>query len=445
MDIVSIAEDILNKAIKKNSDSAEAYIIEESSTIIEVKEQKVDSFQSAASRGFALRILLGNKLGFSYTSDNSPPAIDRLIKEAFENAENNESDVYISFAKPSQRASVKSLYDDKLKGVGEKEKIEMGIRLERAALKYDKRIKKIRHASYEDSENKKVFLNSNGIKSFYSDTVCSTSIMLVAEENGNSEIGWEFDYNRFYKNLKVEDVGIEAAEKAIKMLGAKRINPCRIPVILDPKVSCDFLGILSSSLSADSVQKGKSMLADKLNSIIASPIINLIDDGTLDGGIGSAPVDGEGTPTRRTVLVEKGYLRGFLHNIYTANKWKTSSTGNSVRGGFKGLPGVGVTNLFVEKGNITREGLINGIDKGLYITEAMGVHTANPISGDFSIGIAGHYIENGKISFPVRGVVVSGNILELLKDIEAVADDLRFFGRIGSPSIKISEVVISGN
>ncbi|OGV97627.1 MAG: hypothetical protein A3I04_03670 [Nitrospinae bacterium RIFCSPLOWO2_02_FULL_39_110] len=445
MDIVSIAEDILNKAIKKNSDSAEAYIIEESSTIIEVKEQKVDSFQSAASRGFALRILLGNKLGFSYTSDNSPPAIDRLIKEAFENAENNESDVYISFAKPSQRASVKSLYDDKLKGVGEKEKIEMGIRLERAALKYDKRIKKIRHASYEDSENKKVFLNSNGIKSFYSDTVCSTSIMLVAEENGNSEIGWEFDYNRFYKNLKVEDVGIEAAEKAIKMLGAKRINTCRIPVILDPKVSCDFLGILSSSLSADSVQKGKSMLADKLNSIIASPIINLIDDGTLDGGIGSAPVDGEGTPTRRTVLVEKGYLRGFLHNIYTANKWKTSSTGNSVRGGFKGLPGVGVTNLFVEKGNITREGLINGIDKGLYITEAMGVHTANPISGDFSIGIAGHYIENGKISFPVRGVVVSGNILELLKDIEAVADDLRFFGRIGSPSIKISEVVISGN
>jgi len=445
MNIVSIAEDILSKSVKKKPDSAEVYIIEESSTIIEVKEQKVDSFQSAASRGFALRILLGNKLGFSYTSDNSPPAIDRLIKEAFENAENNESDVYISFAKPSQRASVKSLYDDKLKGVGEKEKIEMGIRLERAALKYDKRIKKIRHASYEDSENKKVFLNSNGIKSFYSDTVCSTSIMLVAEENGNSEIGWEFDYNRFYKNLKVEDVGIEAAEKAIKMLGAKRINTCRIPVILDPKVSCDFLGILSSSLSADSVQKGKSMLADKLNSIIASPIINLIDDGTLDGGIGSAPVDGEGTPTRRTVLVEKGYLRGFLHNIYTANKWKTSSTGNSVRGGFKGLPGVGVTNLFVEKGNITREGLINGIDKGLYITEAMGVHTANPISGDFSIGIAGHYIENGKISFPVRGVVVSGNILELLKDIEAVADDLRFFGRIGSPSIKISEVVISGN
>jgi PmbA protein len=267
----------------------------------------------------------------------------------------------------------------------------------------------------------------------------------VAEEGGNSETGWEFDYNRFYKNLKIEDVGIEAAEKAIKMLGAKRINTCRVPVILDPKVSCDFLGILSSSLSADSVQKGKSMLADKLNSKIASPILNLIDDGTLDGGIGSAPVDGEGTPTKRTPLIEKGCLKGFLHNIYTANKWKTSSTGNSVRGGFKGLPGVGVTNLFVEKGNISREGLINGVDKGLYITEAMGVHTANPISGDFSIGIAGHYIENGKISFPVRGVVMAGNILELMKGVEAVADDLRFFGRVGSPSIKISEVVISGN
>lgn len=445
MDIINFADDILRKAVKKKPDDAEVYIIEESSTLIEIKEQKVDSFQSAASRGFALRVLLGNRLGFAYTSDTSPDSIDRLIKDVLENARNNEEDIYISFAKPSNEKTVHNLYDDKLKNLGEEEKIERGMRLERAALKHDKRIKKIRHASYEDSENKRVFLNSNGIKSFYSDTVCSTSIMLVAEENGNSEIGWEFDYNRFYDKVKIEEVGREAAEKAIKMLGAKRINTCRVPVILDPKVSCDFLGILSSSLSADSVQKGKSMLADKLNSKIASPILNLIDDGTLDGGIGSAPMDGEGIPTRRTPLIEKGCLKGFLHNIYTANKWKTSSTGNSVRGGFKGLPGVGVTNLFVEKGNISREGLINGIDKGLYITEAMGVHTANPISGDFSIGIAGHYIENGKISFPVRGVVVSGNILELLKDIEAVADDLRFFGRIGSPSIKISEVVISGN
>ncbi|MEK6546103.1 MAG: TldD/PmbA family protein, partial [Nitrospinota bacterium] len=426
-------------------DSAEVYIIEETSTVIEVKEQKVDSFQSASSRGFALRVLLGNRLGFAYTSDNSPNSIDRLIKDVFENARNNEEDIYISFAKPSNETTVHSLYDDKLKNLGEEEKIERGMRLERAALKHDKRIKKIRHASYEDSENKRVFLNSNGIKSFYSDTVCSTSILLVAEEGGNFETGWEFDYSRFYKNLKIEEVGIEAAEKAIKMLGAKRINTCRVPVIIDPKVSCDFLGILSSSLSADSVQKGKSMLADKLNSKIASPILNLIDDGTLDGGIGSAPVDGEGIPTKRTPLIEKGCLKGFLHNIYTANKWKTSSTGNSVRGGFKGLPGVGVTNLFVEKGNISREGLINGVDKGLYITEAMGVHTANPISGDFSIGIAGHYIENGKISFPVRGVVMAGNILELMKGVEAVADDLRFFGRVGSPSIKISEVVISGN
>lgn len=445
MDIVNIAEDILSKAVKKKPDSAEAYIIEESSTAIEVKEQKVDSFQSAASRGFALRVLLGNKLGFSYTSDNSPPAIDRLIKEAFENAENNESDVYISFAKPSQGASVKSLYDDKLKGVGEKEKIERGMKLERAALQYDKRIKNIRHACYEDSEYNRVLVNLNGVKSFYSDTVCSTSIMLVAEENGNSETGWEFDYNRFYDSLKIDEVGIEASKKAIGMLGAKRINTCRIPVILDPKVSCDFIGILSSSLSADSVQKGKSMLADKLNSEIASPILNLIDDGTLDGGIGSAPSDGEGTPARRTPMIEKGYLKAFLHNIYTANKWKTASTGNSVRGGFKGLPGVGITNLFLEKGNISREALIKGIDKGLYITEAMGVHTANPISGDFSIGIAGHWIEKGEISFPVRGVVMAGNILELMKGVEAVADDMRFFGRIGSPSIKISEVVISGS
>jgi len=445
MEIVNIAEEILNKAFKKKPDSAEVFAIEESSISIEVKEQAVDSFQSAASRGLSLRILLGNKLGFSYTSDNSPPSIDRLIKEAFENAANNEVDADISFSKPSKEAYIKKLYDDKLKGIGEKEKIERCMRLERAARQYDKRIKNIRHASYEDSEYRRVLMNSNGVKSIYSDTVCSTSIMLVAEENGNSETGWEFDYNRFYDSLKTDEVGIEAARKAIDMLGAKKINTCRIPVILDPKVSCDFMGILSSSLSADSVQKGKSMLSDKLNSKVASPIINLIDDGTLEGGIGSAPMDGEGTAAGKTLLIEKGYLKAFLHNIYTANKWKTASTGNGVRGGFKGLPGVGITNLFIEKGNISMEDLIKGIDKGIHISEAMGVHTANPISGDFSIGVAGHWIENGKFSFPVRGVVMAGNILELMKGVEAIADDLRFFGRIGSPSIKISEAVISGS
>jgi PmbA protein len=445
MDIVKIAEDILNKAVKKKPDGAEVYIIEETSTAIEVKEQKVDSFQSAASRGLSLRILLGNRLGFSYTSDISNDATERLIREAFDNAANNEADTFISFSIPSKEASIEKLYDDKLKGVGEKEKIERGMRLERAARETDKRIKNIRHASYEDSEYRRALVNSNGVKSFYSDTVCSTSIMLVAEENGNSETGWEFDYNRFYDSLKIDEVGVEASRKAIGMLGAKKINTCRVPVILDPKVSCDFIGIVSSSLSADSVQKGKSMLSDKLNSKIASPIINLIDDGTLDGGIGSAPVDGEGTAARRTSLIEKGYLKAFLHNIYTANKWKTSSTGNGVRGGFKGLPGVGITNLLIERGNISRQDLIKGIDRGLFITEAMGVHTANPISGDFSIGIAGHMIEKGEISFPVRGVVMAGNILELMNGVEAVADDLRFFGRVGSPSIKISEVVISGS
>src|SRR3990172_1128754 len=366
MEIVNIAEEILNKAFKKKPDSAEVFAIEESSISIEVKEQAVDSFQSAASRGLSLRILLGNKLGFSYTSDNSPPSIDRLIKEAFENAANNEVDADISFSKPSKEAYIKKLYDDKLKGIGEKEKIERCMRLERAARQYDKRIKNIRHASYEDSEYRRVLMNSNGVKSIYSDTVCSTSIMLVAEENGNSETGWEFDYNRFYDSLKTDE-----------------------------------------------------------------------------GGIGSAPVDGEGTAAGKTLLIEKGYLKAFLHNIYTANKWKTASTGNGVRGGFKGLPGVGITNLFIEKGNISMEDLIKGIDKGIHISEAMGVHTANPISGDFSIGIAGHWIENGKFSFPVRGVVMAGNIFGLFKGVEAIADDLRFFGRIGSPSIKISEAVIS--
>jgi PmbA protein len=206
----------------------------------------------------------------------------------------------------------------------------------------------------------------------------------------------------------------------------------------------EFLSIFASSLSAENVQKGKSMLEGRINEQVAATGITITDDGTLPEGIASAPADGEGIPMQRTVLIESGILKGFLYDLYTAKKDNTSSTGNGFRSGFKGTPHVGISNFYIEKGEFSQEKIISEVDEGFLIKEAMGIHTANPISGDFSLGVSGLWIKGGKVSFPVRGVVLSGNILDLFKSIEKIGADLRFFGGMGAPTLLVKEMNISG-
>jgi PmbA protein len=195
------------------------------------------------------------------------------------------------------------------------------------------------------------------------------------------------------------------------------------------------------------VQKGKSLLADRLGKKVISAKINLIDSGLLTGKLGSSPVDDEGVPSQEKTVIRDGVLRSYLHNTYTARKAGVPSTGNAARGGFSALPSVGVSNLFLEPVSgtsiIPKERLFAETGRGLYVTDAMGVHTANPISGDFSVGVTGLWIENGVVAFPVKEAVLSGNVLDLFEKIEAVCDDLRFYGNMGAPSIIIPGVDIS--
>jgi PmbA protein len=170
----------------------------------------------------------------------------------------------------------------------------------------------------------------------------------------------------------------------------------------------------------------------------------VLDDGLLEGGLGTAPTDDETVPMKKKTVIERGRLTMFLYNTYTANKDKTASTGNGMRGGFKGLPGVGLTNLYIEPGDSTLQDLMASVGRGLYITEVMGMHTANPISGDFSVGATGFWIEKGEKAYPVREITIAGNILDLMKNVAVVGSDIRFSGRIGSPSLLIRELSIGG-
>lgn len=439
------AEKILSYALSHNADAAEVFLRAYSSTSIEVKDQKVDAFDRAKDIGAGLRLLVGARMGFAFTTDLSENSLKTLAQAAVTNAQNTEPDPFHSLPnKPAIAYHDVNIFDSQIINLAEKEKIERVMAMEREAFAVDARIKRIRKASATFSDADTMIMNTNGAESSYRSTACSSSIEVVAEDKGEAQTGSEFDVTRFYGKLRIEAVGRKAAQNALDLLGAKHINSIKAPVLLEATVAQEFLSMMASGFSAETVQKKRSLFIGKLGQEVASPVITVFDDGLLEGGLGTVPSDDETVPIIKKTVIEQGRLAMFLYNTYTANKDKTVSTGNGMRGGFKGILGVGLTNLYVEPGTYTLEDLVKSIDKGLYVTEVMGMHTANPISGDFSVGATGFWIETGKKAYPVREITLAGNILDLMKYVDAVGNDLRFSGKIGSPSLRIKELSIGG-
>jgi PmbA protein len=440
-----IAEKILSLASSLKAGAAEVFLRAYTSTSIEVKDQKVDAFDRAKDIGAGLRVLVGAHMGFAFTTDLSEGALRTLAQSAITNAKSAEADPFHAIpGKPSNAYRSAGIYDPELVALSEREKIDRVMAMEREAFAVDPRIKRIRKASAGFSDAETLIMNSNGAEVSYKSTACSSSIEVVAEDKGESQAGSEFDVNRFYRRLLIEEVGRKAAQRALDLLGAKHIESVRAPVLLEASVGQEFLSLLAGGFSAESVQKKRSLFIGKLDKLVASPVMSVVDDGLLEGGLGTAPSDDETVPMRRKMVIDKGRLAMFLYNTYAANKDKTVSTGNGMRGGFKGVPGVGVTNLYIEPGTTPLDGLIASVDKGLYVTEVMGMHTANSISGDFSVGATGFWIEKGRKAYPVREITIAGNILDFMKQVEAVGSDLRFSGRVGSPSLLVTDISIGG-
>ncbi len=438
------AEEVVSKAIKSGADQAEVFMRSSKSLSVEIKEQAVDSLKSSASIGYSLRVIKDGRLGFSYATDAGDR--DSIITKAIDAARFSDPDNFLDLPEAGMPAAV-SVLDPQLQATDEEEAIKAVMLMERSVYGADPRIKKVRKASGSFTSSGTVIANSKGVKVYYESTACSAQVTAIAEENGESQAGWDYDAGCFLKDISFEGVGMGAARRAALLLGSRKMEGTKGNVIIDNAVTAEFLGIFASSLSAEAVQKGKSLLAGRLGSKVISAGINLVDSGLLNGRLGSSPVDDEGVPSQEKTVIQEGVLKAYLYNTYTARKAGAVSTGNAARGGFSTLPSVGVSNLFLEPVSgtsvVPKERLFAEIGRGLYVTDAMGVHTANPISGDFSVGVTGLWIESGEIAFPVKEAVLSGNILELFGKIEAVGDDLRFFGNIGAPSLIISRVDIS--
>jgi PmbA protein len=440
----SLAEEIVSEAIKNGADQAEVFMKSYKNLTVDIKGQEVDSLTSSLSYGYGLRVIRNNHLGFAYATDIKDK--NSVIKQAVESAGHSDEDLCLGLPGPSEPAAV-LVCDPALIDLKEDDAINLTMLLEKSALDADSRIKKVRKASGSFTTTDTVIANSHSVKIKYLSTSCVAQIMAIAEDAQESQTGWDFSGSRFLSDVSFEKTGRTAAERSLQLLGARTIAGSRTDVILDNSVTNDFLGIFASSLSSEALQKGKSMLKDKLGKTVISPMINIIDSGLRSGNLGSRPIDDEGVPTSEKILVHEGVLQAYLYNTYTARKGNTHSTGNAVRGGFSSLPTVGITSLFIgpasDKDCLGISELFKSLGRGLYIVDVMGVHTANPISGDFSLGVTGLWIEGGEVCFPVKEAVMSGSILELFNKVSAVGDDLTFFGNMGAPSIIISDVDIS--
>ena len=441
-----IADKCVQQIKKRRVDGYEIYLSQSLSTSIEVRDRELESFKRAQSMGLGLRIIKDQRFGFSYCSSFDAPEIARMIEAAIDGAANLSSDPFYGFpAPPKDLNPIPDIYDGRIKRISAQERIEKAMTLETMALTFDpKRVKRVGKATYEDAERMVFLVNSEGVEADFTSSIFMGSVMAVAEEGPESEMGWDFDFHHCFEGLDVAQIGREAARKAGEKLGGRPLKTAFYPALIRNEVACEFLSVLAPSFAVENVRKGKSLFSDGLGSRAFSSKIHIYDDGLHPQGMATSPFDGEGVESQKTPVIISGRITGFLYDFYWASREGGRSTGNSTREGIKVPPSLSISNLYIERGERSFSDLLGDLHSGIVIEEVMGIHTANPISGDFSLGAAGSWVERGRPVHPVKGIAISGNVLDLFKSIEEVGADFRFTGKLGSPSLKTSKLAISG-
>lgn len=446
--MIDLAKKALQHAGATGVEQAEAFAAVTRSLRIKVYKQEVEELASATGSGVGIRVFKGSSVGYAYTTDLSDEGISSAARQAADNADVTAGDEYSGLPEPAGKFPELDLYSEKLNQAPLQGKIALASTIERVALERDKRVVQVEGATYAEGEGRVALANSLGFSREFRETSCYAFAQAIAEQQGQMQIGISFTTGREPGQLEEVRCGQEAADRALALLGASQCQSLSCPVVMDPFVTANLIGVIGSVLTGEAVQKQRSMFAGKEGGTVASSGFSLVDDGIHPDGLASAPFDGEGVPTRRTLLIDGGVLQGFLYDAYTGRKEGKASTGNGVRGSYRSMPHVGATNLRLINGTKSREEMIAAVDLGFYVTEVSGVHSgANAVSGDFSVGAAGLLIRGGQLAEPVREVTIAGNLLSILSSVEAVGKDNRwvpFGGSIHAPSLLIGEMTVSG-
>lgn len=441
-----MAAGVVKMAAAAGATGVECNVSEGEEFDAQVRMGEVETVKESGSRGAGVRVLFGRNQGSSYTSDLSKEGLEKMVAQAVELARITTEDPFAGLPDAAELGKIAidlQLFSDDTAGLDAAQKIELARQAEKAALDFDPRINNSEGASFGSRISSHAFANSLGFVGAYRTSSCSLSAVPVARAGGRMERDYWFSSARAASKLETpESIGRRAAERVIRRLNSRKVPTQKASVVFEPRVARSILGHIFEAINGDSIYRRASFLHGKLDRQVAASRITVVDDATIPLLFGSSPYDDEGVPSRRTVVIDKGVLKSYLLNSYTARKLGLKTTGNASRG-ITGNASIGHGNLFIENGSVSVEELFRQMGTGLYVTELMGFGV-NAVTGDYSRGATGLWIENGEIAFPVSEVTIAGNLKEMLLNIEGVANDLEFRGAVASPSLLIGGMTISG-
>jgi PmbA protein len=445
MDHRELARDLLRRARAAGADAADVLVSSGSDFSVTVRKGEVETLTDAGSKALGIRVFIGRRTALSYSSDFSSAGLARLVEDVVAMARVTGEDPAAGLpdeAPPAEDVELE-LFDPSPGQLPAAERIEWARRGEAAALAASAELTNSHGATFSVDEGALVLANTLGFLGGYRTSSVSFSVVPVAERDGQMQRDYWYTMGRGLADLlDAETVGRIAAERTLRRLGARPVPTCEVPVVFDPETAAELLGHLFSALSGYSVFRNASFLKDRLGEPVASPLLTIVDDGRRRRGLGARPFDGEGLPTRRNVPLEAGVLRHYLCDSYAARKLGARPTG-SARRGVAGGPSVGAADLCIQAGTTPAEAIVGELERGLYVTDLIGFGV-NLVTGDFSQGAAGQWIEKGRFAHPVHEVTIAGNLKQMLLDLDAVGSDLEFRGSVAAPTLRVRKMTVSG-
>jgi PmbA protein len=446
MDLRELADDLLRQARAAGADTADVVIGEGTDFSVTVRRGEVETLNEAASKALGVRVFVGRRTANGYTSDFSATALARLVSDTVAMARATGEDPAAGLpdeVSPAEEPEL-GLFDPALAALATEERIDRARRAEAAALAVSPEITNSQGATFGCDEDVVVLANTLGFMGRYRKTSASLSVVPVAERAGQMERDYWYTAGRSLAGLlPPEEVGRVAAERALRRLGARQVATTEVPVVFDPETAADLLGHVFGALSGYAVFRNATFLKDRLGETVASPLLTVVDEGRRPGGLGARPFDGEGLTTRRNVPLENGVLRFFPCDSYAARRIGARPTG-SARRSVSGGPTVGSGDLCFAPGTRSPEEIVGEVKRGLYVSDLIGFGV-DLVSGDYSQGAVGHWIEDGRLTYPVHEITIAGNLKQMLLDVDAVGNDLEFRGSTASPTLRVRRMMVSGS
>ena len=444
-EVESMAEWMLDEALRGGASGADVLYSEGAGSGISLKDGEIEECVTGFTAGVGVRTIMSDgRQGISFGNRLEKLSIKELVEWSLFNCKNSESEEGIMLYKGQLKPDPAiDLEDPEITAITPQKRMEYCKIMTESAMSADSNILSVRSAAWHDGWGSSFYCTTTGLHGWERGSSASCGVTVIATDGKNTEMGGHGIESRRFDELDIRNTALIAVEKTVAALGGWPMKTGPYTIVIEPETAASLVDVIGDLFCAPDIHKGRSMMKDRLGTQVASSCVTLRDDGRIPWKAGTSSWDAEGVPTGRTLLIEDGIARSYLYNLQYAWKDGVSSTGNACRG-MSSLPDVGASNLLLDAGSETAESLISGVRSGLYLTELMGLHTIDPISGDFSVGAKGLLIESGKITRPVSGVTIASNLMDFLKNIVAVGSDLIFFGSTAAPTLVVENIVIAG-